>query len=533
MNKGIGLARFWLVLCSTLVLLPLLVVLTSFGEIDQEIWQFLLDYQLGLLLKNTLILLITTSVGILLLGVTTAWLTAMYQFPGRKLFFWAMMLPLTVPAYVLAFVQLGMFDYTGAISTYLREQQGFAQGLPDIRNIWGLSIVLILAFYPYVYLLARNAFTSMGQQALEMGASLGLTPRESLLKIALPMARPWLMGGLLLAMMEVLADFGAVSVFGVETFTTAIYQAWFGFFSIDTAKQLASLLVLFVFVMIVLEQLSRGRRQFATKKSTAIQPKPLPSGLGWLTTVYCGVILLVSFVLPVIQLIIWVVAHWQQGDMSALLQPMGNSLVIGLVGAVLVMVVALLLVIAKRSDKSLFATILMRITTLGYAIPGSVLAIGIFIPIAAMDNLLLQFLPVSDGTTAVIKGTLIVMLLAYIIRFLALAVSSIEAGFERVRPSLVESAVILNVRGVALIHRLYIPLVKSSLGVAVLMVFVDLMKEMPITLMTRPSDWDTLAVRIYAFTMEGQFQQAALPALVIILAGLLPVILFSKETNVT
>ena len=519
MNKGIGLARFWLVLCSTLVLLPLLVVLTSFGEIDQEIWQFLLDYQLGLLLKNTLILLITTSVGILLLGVTTAWLTAMYQFPGRKLFFWAMMLPLTVPAYVLAFVQLGMFDYTGAIRTYLREQQGFAQGLPDIRNIWGLSIVLILAFYPYVYLLARNAFTSMGQQALEMGASLGLTPRESLLKIALPMARPWLMGGLLLAMMEVLADFGAVSVFGVETFTTAIYQAWFGFFSIDTAKQLASLLVLFVFVMIVLEQLSRGRRQFATKKSTAIQPKPLPSGLGWLTTVYCGVI--------------WVVAHWQQGDMSALLQPMGNSLVIGPVGAVLVMVVALLLVIAKRSDKSLFATILMRITTLGYAIPGSVLAIGIFIPIAAMDNLLLQFLPVSDGTTAVIKGTLIVMLLAYIIRFLALAVSSIEAGFERVRPSLVESAVILNVRGVALIRRLYIPLVKSSLGVAVLMVFVDLMKEMPITLMTRPSDWDTLAVRIYAFTMEGQFQQAALPALVIILAGLLPVILFSKETNVT
>ena len=533
MNKGIGLARFWLVLCSTLVLLPLLVVVTSFGEIDQEIWQFLLDYQLGLLLKNTLILLITTSVGILLLGVTTAWLTAMYQFPGRKLFFWAMMLPLTVPAYVLAFVQLGMFDYTGAISTYLRERQGFAQGLPDIRNIWGLSIVLILAFYPYVYLLARNAFTSMGQQALEMGASLGLTPRESLVKIALPMARPWLMGGLLLAMMEVLADFGAVSVFGVETFTTAIYQAWFGFFSIDTAKQLASLLVLFVFVMIVLEQLSRGRRQFATKKSTAIQPKPLPSGLGWLTTVYCGVILLVSFVLPVIQLIVWVVAHWQQGDVSALLQPMGNSLVIGLVGAVLVMVVALLLVIAKRSDKSLFATILMRITTLGYAIPGSVLAIGIFIPIAAMDNLLLQFLPVSDGTTAVIKGTLIVMLLAYIIRFLALAVSSIEAGFERVRPSLVESAVILNVRGVALIRRLYIPLVKSSLGVAVLMVFVDLMKEMPITLMTRPSDWDTLAVRIYAFTMEGQFQQAALPALVIILAGLLPVILFSKESNVT
>lgn len=532
MNKGLLLSRAWLLLCAGLVVLPLMVVLTSFGEIDQEIWQFLLDYQLGLLLKNTLILLLTTAVGILLLGVTSAWLTAMYQFPARKLFFWAMMLPLTMPAYVLAFVQLGMFDYTGAVSTYLREQHGFAQGLPDIRNIWGLSAVLILTFYPYVYLLARNAFTSMGQQALEMGASLGLTPTQSLFKIALPMARPWLLGGLMLAMMEVLADFGTVSVFGIETFTTAIYQAWFGFFSIDTAKQLASLLVLFVFVMIVMEQLSRGRRQFVTKKSTAIQPKPLPSGLAWLATTYCGLILLVSFVLPVIQLSSWAMADWQPDAVRALLEPMGNSLLIGLIGALLVMVVALLVVIAKRSDRSIFAMLLMRVTTLGYAIPGSVLAIGIFIPIAAFDNVLLQYLPVSAGTTAIIKGTLIVMLLAYVIRFLALAISTIEAGFERVRPSLVESAVMLNVRGWALIRRLYIPLVKSSLGVAMLMVFVDLMKEMPITLMTRPSDWDTLAVRIYAFTMEGQFQQAALPALVIMLAGLVPVILFSKESKV-
>ena len=277
-NQGALSARLWLLLCVSLVLLPLVVVMTSFGEIDKEIWQFLLDYQLGLLVKNTLFLLLTTAMGILLLGVSTAWLTAMYQFPARKVFFWAMMLPLTIPAYVLAFVQLGMFDYTGAISTYLREQYGFMQGLPDIRNIWGLSAVLILTFYPYVYLLARNAFTSMGQQALEMGASLGMTPQQSMLKIALPMARPWLMGGLLLAMMEVLADFGAVSVFGVETFTTAIYQAWFGFFSIDTAKQLASLLVLFVFAIIVLEQMSRGRRQFATKKATAILPKPLTGG---------------------------------------------------------------------------------------------------------------------------------------------------------------------------------------------------------------------------------------------------------------
>ena len=237
--------------------------------------------------------------------------------------------------------------------------------------------------------------------------------------------------------------------------------------------------------------------------------------------------------MPVLQLVAWVIDFWQVDSVTALLQPMANSLVIGLLGALLVMVVALLLVIAKRSDNAKFSAVLMKIATLGYAIPGSVLAIGIFIPIAYLDNQLLRWLPVSEGTTAIVKGTLVVMLLAYVIRFLALAVSSIEAGFERVRPSLVESAVMLNVRGLELIRKLYIPLVKSSLGVAVLMVFVDLMKEMPITLMTRPTYMDTLAVRIYAFTMEGQFQQAALPALVIILAGLTPVFMFSKETNVS
>ena len=178
----------------------------GFGEINAEIWSFLLEYQLPMLVKNTLVLLLTTAIGVTLLGVSTAWLTAMYRFPGSRLFFWAMMLPLTLPAYVLAFVQVGMFDYTGFISTYLREQYGFEQGLPDIRNMWGLSSAMILTFYPYVYLLARNAFLTMGQQAMEVGASMGLSPFKSVIKVALPMARPWIIGGLLLAMMEVLAD---------------------------------------------------------------------------------------------------------------------------------------------------------------------------------------------------------------------------------------------------------------------------------------------------------------------------------------
>lgn len=523
-----SLARFWLLLCLLLVLLPIGVVVMGFGEINAEIWSFLLEYQLPMLVKNTLVLLLITAIGVTLLGVSTAWLTAMYRFPGSRLFFWAMMLPLTLPAYVLAFVQVGMFDYTGFISTYLREQYGFEQGLPDIRNMWGLSSAMILTFYPYVYLLARNAFLTMGQQAMEVGASMGLSPFKSVIKVALPMARPWIIGGLLLAMMEVLADFGAVAIFGVETFTTAIYQAWFSMYSIETAKQLASLLVLFVFGLIVLEQLSRGQRRFASNKSRPSQRKTLRGVGKWLALAYCSLILLMGFILPMLQLFAWVIKHWQLEVIKSLWSPMWHSLAGGVIGAVMIAMVALLLVLAKRSDHSRFAKVASRIATLGYAIPGSVLAIGIFIPVAGLDNWLLSWLPVDEGTTGIIKGTLVVMLVAYVIRFLALAVSSIEAGFERMRPSLTESALILGVRGWQLVHRVYLPLVKGSLGVALLMVFVDIMKEMPITLMTRPSEWDTLAVRIYAYTMEGQFEQAALPALVIVLVGLLPVMLFSK-----
>lgn len=522
------LPKVWLLLCMALVLMPLSVIMLAFGEFDQEIWGFLLDYQLPLLVKNTLILLLMTAVGVLLVGVSTAWLTAMYRFPLRGVLFWAMMLPLTVPAYVLAFVQVGMFDYTGAISTYLRQAHGFEQGLPDVRNIWGLSVVMILTFYPYVYLLARNAFLSMGQQSLEVGASLGLSPKQSAMKIALPMARPWVLGGLMLALMEVLADFGAVSIFGVETFTTAIYQAWYGFFSIETAKQLASLLIVFVFALMFLEQVTRGGQRFAIDKSAQASIKPLQGTKAWLATLYCVLVLTLGFLLPLGQLMVWAVVDWQWQSLHALLNPMWHSVLIGLMGAGLTAVVALLLVMAKRSDNSRFAQVATRVATLGYAIPGAILALGVFVPVAGLDNWLIERLSLSEDMTGIFKGTLLVMLVAYVIRFLALAVSSVESGFERILPSMTESAVSLGVVGHRLITKVYLPLLKGSLGIALLMVFVDIMKEMPITLMTRPYDWDTLAVRIYAYTMEGQFNEASLPALVIVLAGLVPVIVFAK-----
>lgn len=522
-------ARVFLAFCTLLIIIPLAVILSSAGEFNEEIWQFLLDYELPLLLKNTLFLVLSVGFGVTIIGTTTAWLTAMTRFPMARFFGWAMMLPLAVPAYVLAFVQLGIFDYTGAISTFLREAYGFENGLPDVRNGIGLSIVMSLTLYPYVYLLAKNAFGSMGNRALEAGASLGLSSMQSFFKVALPMARPWIAGGVILALMEVLADFGAVSVFGYDTFTTAIYQAWFGFFSLDTAKQLASLLVVIVFVFIALEQLARGRRRFETTGRASFHRHIALTGVQkWLAFGYCALILSLGFLVPIVQLAIWSLESWSETNGGELVMQMAHSVSASLLAALITAAVALLICIAARADRSLFAKFSSKIATLGYAIPGAVLAVGVFVPVAWLDNWLIELFQLGEETDALIKGTLIVMLIAYLIRFLALGVQTLDSGMKRIKNAHLEAAASLGVTGFGKVLRVYLPLLKGALGVTLLMVFVDTMKEMPITLMMRPFDWDTLAVRIYSFTSEGLYDKAALPALAIILAGLLPVILFAK-----
>ncbi|MCS4534214.1 ABC transporter permease [Neisseria montereyensis] len=523
------LPRIWLIFCIILIVIPLSVIVAALGEFDTEIWAFLLDYQLPELLKNTFFLIVSVGTGVVVLGTSGAWLTAMYDFPLRRFFFWALMLPMAIPAYVLAFTQLGIFDYTGPINTIIRERYHIEQLLPEIRNGFGLMIVMSLTFYPYVYLLARNAFVSMGQRALEAGASLGLSPTRAFFKLALPMARPWIAGGSILALMEVLADFGTVSIFGYDTFTTAIYQAWFDFYSLETAKQLAALLITLVFILLALEQLSRGNRRFnPSGKAQQHRRKPLSDGLKWLATAYCSLILLFAFVIPLIQLGFWAYETWDDGFNTSLWLHAWHSFSASLAAAVLVAITALFLALAKRADKSRFAAVAARIATLGYGIPGTVLAVGIFVPVAWLDNILIHFLNLPEDTTAIFKGTLIVMLIAYLIRFLAIAYASAESGLERISPSQTEAARSLGCTGFGVLWRIYLPLLKGSLGTALLMVFVDTMKEMPITLMTRPYDWDTLAVRIYAFTTEGQFANASLPALFIVFTGLLPVILFSR-----
>jgi iron(III) transport system permease protein len=512
-----------------LVLVPVAVTFSAFAHIEGDILAHLAEFVLPELLANTGWLVLGVGIGVSVLGVSLAWLVAMCEFPGRRLFDWALLLPLALPAYVTAFVAIGLLDFTGPLQTALRAAFG-PMKLPEIRSRGGVILVMTLALYPYVYLIARNAFLTQGAIALEAAQSLGLSRRQGFFRVALPMARPWIAAGLMLALMETLADFGTMAIFNYDTFTTAIYKAWYSLFSLTAAAQLASILILFVLVAVVFEQRSRMQMRFGTVgRSAASRRIKLSPVLAGLSLLYAGGVLVVAFIIPVSQLALWardVMAndldsrYWAFASHSLLLAGMGALMVVG---------VALLLAYAGRQRPGQIMVWIQRFATIGYAFPGAVLAVGLFIPVAWLDNLLIDtgrdwfgF----DGS-AILKGTLLVMLLAYLVRFLAVGFGPIDSGLHRITRNIDDAACSLGTGAAGLLTRVHLPMLRASLLTAAALAFVDIMKEMPITLMTRPFGWDTLAVRVFEMTSEGEWERAALPSLAIVIAGIIPIILLS------
>ena len=516
-------------LIALLTLIPLAVVLSSLLTPEREIWAHLLEYQLPQLLGNTFWLVLGVGLGVSVLGVSLAWLTAVCVFPGSRLFSWALLLPLAIPAYVTAFVAIGLLDFTGPLQTQAREWWGSVR-FPDIRSTGGVVGVMTLALYPYVYLVARNAFLTQGKRALEVAQSLGMSPGVGFYKVALPMARPWIVGGLALALMETLADFGAMAVFNYDTFTTAIYKSWFSLFSIQAASQLASLLIVFVLIVLLAEQHTRSRMHYTQAGKHSIQGHIILSGTrAWLATFFCLMVLSLGFIIPVTQLLIWA-AHVVEQDMDArYVDFLWHSLALSALAALLVGAVALLLSYSTRQRSGILIRLTARFATIGYALPGAVLAVGIFIPVAWLDNWLVTAKWVQSP---LLQGTLVIMLLAYVIRFLTVAHSPIDNQMQRITRSVDEAARSLGIHGVKLIARVHFPMLRGGLFTALALVFVDVMKEMPITLMTRPFGWDTLAVRVFEMTSEGEWERAALPAVVLVLAGLAPVIFLTRQTGI-
>jgi iron(III) transport system permease protein len=516
-------------LISLFVIIPLAVILHSFVDPAPEIWEHLVRNVLKDLLINTFWLVSGVSALTALLGISLAWLTAVCDFPGRKIFSWALLLPLAMPTYVLAFVFLGLLDYAGPVQTQLRNWFGPGNiWFPDVRSTPGVVTVLSLGLYPYVYLIARNAFMTQGMRTLEVSQSLGLNRVDGFFRVALPMARPWIIGGLMLVLMETLADFGAVSIFNFDTFTTAIYKAWFGFFSLTAAAQLSSILVIIVFVIIIIEQRMRSRMRFYTPGRHSMQTRiRLKRGTGWAAFIYSSLVLSIAFILPLIQLLNWSFDMLGEEMNARYFGFLTHSIFLGAAASLLTCLCALLLSYARRHSPDRVTNFFVRTSTLGYALPGTILAVGIFIPIASLDNLIndisIKFFAINTGQ--IFQGTLFVMVAAYLVRFMAAGFHSIDSSMQRITKSIDEAANVIGLKGLGMLRRIHLPMLKSGVLTAAALVFVDVMKEMPITLMTRPFGWDTLAVKIYELTSEGEWERAALPAITIILAGLVPIIL--------
>lgn len=531
MNR-IGLLRACALVLALMVAAPLLIIALSWGTVEVDIWLHLAQTQLARLLGNTLVLILGVGVGVLLLGVPLAWLTATCEFPGRRFFDLVLMLPLAVPAYVMAFVMVGLFDYAGPVQGLLREWFGKGASF-SFRGTGAVILVMTLVLYPYVYMLARNAFLAQGREPIEAARTLGMGSFHAFFKVSLPMARPAIVAGLSLALMETLADFGAVAVFNYDTFTTAIYKAWYGFFDIKTAAQLASILLLIVLSGLYLERKGRNKAQYYQngRGRSSHGRLVLHGRKATLAAGFCALVFGLAFVVPVGQLLYWIAeGAWRDLD-RRYFDLVGHTLYLALLAALITVFAAFVLALYKRNYKGRFSNSVVRLSTVGYALPGSVLAVGIMLSFNWLDAGAAHIqTALGLKVQPLFVGGVLALLLAYTTRFLAAAFGPVETSLDRIKPSIPEAAAILGAEPKEIAYRIYLPMLAPGMLTAALLVFVDVMKEMPATLLMRPFGWDTLAVRIYEMTSEGLWQQAALPGLSIVLVGLIPVLILVRRS---
>lgn len=517
---------------------PVIAVVVNLGQPASDAFAHLAATVLPDMIRNTLVLMAGVGLGSMILGVGCAWAVVMLDFPLRRLVSWLLFLPLAIPSYVAAFVYGDLMQFSGPVQSWLRDMFGWQRGdywFPDILSLGGAVGLLTLAFYPYVYMLARAAFLDQSVCALDVGRTLGLGPWARFWRIALPLARPMIAGGVALALMETLAEFGAVSYFGVPTFTTGIYRTWFGMGDPVAAAQLASMLLIFVLAAVMLERAGRQARRFhhTSARTRPLVPQMLSTGAGVATLVFCLIPILLGFILP---------AGWllhlslSEGDPLGLQRLLGftrNSFLLA-GGAVLILIpVALMLAYAQRLAPDRRLTWAVQFATMGYAVPGSVIAIGVLLPLATFDHLLSgaakSWLGMDVGL--LLSGSVIALLYAYMVRFLAVSHNTIDGGLHRIRPSLDQAARSLGKTPLGVVRWVHVPLLRGSLLTAAMLIFVDVLKELPATMIVRPFDFDTLAVRVYQLAADERLGEAATGALIIVAVGLIPVIWLNRAST--
>ncbi|NJK38400.1 MAG: iron ABC transporter permease [Oscillatoriales cyanobacterium SM2_3_0] len=523
-----------------LIAFPVLCVFSSLLSLGQptnapQIWEHLATTVLPNYILNSLTLMIGVGSGVLVIGVGTAWLVTFCQFPGGRWLEWALLLPLAVPAYILAYVYTEHLEFYGPIQTTLRQWFGWSSvedyWFPNIRSMGGAIALLTLTLYPYVYLLVRVSFLEQSIRTLEASRSLGCNPWRSFFTIALPLARPAITAGLALVLMETLNDFGTVQFFGVDTFTTGIYRTWFGMGERVAAAQLATVLMLFVLGLIGLELWSRRQAKYyqGNSRFQPLKPFKLRIFRGFLAILACLVPVFLGFLWPGYLLLKMALDNSQTIFNPQFWEFARHSLILAILAAVVAVAIALILAYGVRLNPNWIMQTSTRIAALGYAVPGSVIAVGILIPVGQLDNgidrLMQSLFGVSTGL--IFSGTIITLIFAYLVRFLAVAFGAVESSLSKIKPSLDEAARSLGHSPTSTLIKVHAPMIWGGLLTAGMLTFVDVMKELPATLVIRPFNFDTLAVRVYNLASDERLAEAAGPALAIIGVGIVPVIFLS------
>ncbi len=530
--SGLGVAA---PLTALIVITPLITIAASIFESESsEILAHLWDTVLTEYVINSLLLVAGVSVLTLVLGIPAAWFTSVCSFPGQRVFVWMLLLPLAFPAYIIAYTYTGVLDYAGPVYTFLREVLGKSiadQFYFSIRTVTGATFMLGLVLYPYVYLLTRAAFLEQSVSFLEVGRTLGYSTTQGFFRLAIPLARPAIITGLSLALMETLADYGTVAYFSISTFTTGIFRAFYGFGDLTAAAQLSTMLLLFVALLIFTESYSRRKAKYhETAGRKTHQTRIILRGVNifwaWL---FCLVPVLFGFIIPALILIKWSIfeAEW---DIPSFISLSWHSFELAILAALIAVALAILLSYARRQSEAIMVHGFISVAGLGYAIPGAIIAVGVIVPLAWMDHRLIAFFKsmFEVDTGLILSGSIFALLFAYTVRFLAISLNAVQTGLDKIKPSMDQTARCLGYRKMEVLRKVHIPLMRASLLTAFLIVFVDVLKELPATLILRPFNFNTLAVRAYELASDERLYDAALPSILIVLTGIIPVILLNR-----
>jgi iron(III) transport system permease protein len=516
--------------------LPVITVAVLALTPTENIWPRLYATVLPGYVWQTLVLMAGVGAISLVTGTVTAWLVTMYRFPGRKVFQWALLVPMATPTYIIAYTYVDLLNYAGPVQTWLRALSGWRTPadymFPEIRSLGGAIFVLSMVLYPYVFLTARASFLRQPTSQLEVARTLGQSAGGAFFAVALPQARPAIAVGVSLALMECLNDIGAVGFFGVRTLSLGIYTTWLAEGNLGGASQIAAVMLVFVFALLWIERSGRRHQRFALSAQKPVQRRrtPLLGVRAWAATAACLAPIVFGFFVPGLVLVIFAAHRLDAGLSWPYLRATWHSLMLSVLAAAIAVIVGLALAYAHRLTRSTATRQLVRLASIGYAVPGTVLGIGVLIPLAAFDNALDGIMRESFGisTGLLLSGSIAAVTFAYVVRFLAVSLGSIESGLERVTPNLAAVARTLGRGPFGALREVHLPLLRPAIVAAALLVFVDCMKELPATLILRPFDFETLATTVFMLASLDQLEESALPALTIVAVGFIPVIMLSR-----